>query len=372
MKILERGRGRCGTEEERVETAASGGWAAGDIGGAFGTTTVTIEAFLGGMGSVKSVNDEGDRERDKVGIVVAGIVYPVLKGLKVCSLTHNPARKRIRPRLLLGHAKPPNSDRRSYTRCLTLSYLFLLYISKPLPPLLSNTRKKLVQLELSSPITPTQFSNSHHKDDNEEELSLSKLRPNLRSSICNCGTGGEEVEWDWESPDWVSSEFGEGGLRFPSLTLALLLGRTTPIINESRKSGIYRYTRVGEVVRRAWGDASPPPTSSPTRPTYTTPTQARSLCSSNNSPVFSVNQQAERCASSGSTGSRVVLSFRYYAKVEVEVVNRETNIDFPTNTNTGADSDDGSTGPCEDRFVLTTGVREDEGEWGVCGGLEGG
>ncbi|KAJ8089987.1 hypothetical protein PM082_018565 [Marasmius tenuissimus] len=163
--------------------AASGGWATGDVGGAFGTTTVTSETFLGGMGSVtsttmttvESVDDEGDRNRDKVGIVVAGVVYPILKGLKRTHLPSSPLGT-CQTVALTPAASPSSTSSPS---------------SSPSPShrFFQTHGKTLVQLKLSAPITPTQSSNPHHKDDDEEEeLSLSKHYPNLKSFICNCGS----------------------------------------------------------------------------------------------------------------------------------------------------------------------------------------
>ncbi|KAL0057438.1 hypothetical protein AAF712_015919 [Marasmius tenuissimus] len=206
--------------------AESEGWAADDVGGAFGTTTVTSEtflAFLGRTGSVtsmttivESIGDDSDKRRDKCRIVVAGVVYPVLKGLKI-TLPENAS-------ALVSSWDMPN---------LQTPTIALTPATSPAPPSSPSSSpspfhcffqthgKTLVQLKLSSPITPTQSSNPHHKDDDEAELPLSKIYPNFKSLIFNCGTGGEEVEWDWENPNWASPSSWEGVvLRSPSLTLA--------------------------------------------------------------------------------------------------------------------------------------------------------
>ncbi|KAL0060259.1 hypothetical protein AAF712_012969 [Marasmius tenuissimus] len=322
--------------------AASGGWAAGDVGGAFGTTTVTSETFLGGMGSVtsttttvESVDDEGDRNRVKCGLVVAGVVYPVLKGLKI-TLPENAfalVSSWDMPNLqTLTVALTPAASPASTSSSSSTS-------PSPFHRFFQTHGKKLVQLELSSPITPAQSSNSHHKDDDEEEeLSLSKLCPNLKSFICNCGTGGEEVEWDWENPYWVAPH---------------------PLLTSHENLEFIGNRGLGEV-------ASPPPTS-PTYPTY--------LYNPDPSPFFMLLEQLT-CLLRKPTGGGGFPSLKFIrdmsedSDVEVEEVDRETK--FPINTGANADADDGGTGPCEDRLVLAAGVGEDGREWGICGGLEGG
>ncbi|KAF9258158.1 hypothetical protein L218DRAFT_964759 [Marasmius fiardii PR-910] len=208
---------------------------------AFMTSTTTTTTTM-----VEDVDDEKCRDSEWVDgkrkgeMLVPGLVFPCLKGLKVT--LPEPTF------LLLSSWLMPQLEN------LTVS---LTNCDSPTPTVSSGGAfhqffeihgKKLVQLELSC------------TSGGEEGFELKELCPNLRSFICSCSPLAE-VEWNWEDPDWVAPH---------------------ALLTSHENLEFIGIRGLGDVVRRGWEESAPSPGS---------PDYVSYLFSSDPSPFFMLLEQ---------------------------------------------------------------------------------
>ncbi|KAG7100257.1 hypothetical protein E1B28_002030 [Marasmius oreades] len=218
-----------------------------DVGvGVTTTMTMTSEAFITSTTTtVSSSSSEEEKCADaeelgkrEGGMVVPGVVFPCLKGLKITlpeSTFH-----------LLSSWQMPQLENLSVS--LTDSPNPVVSSDGAFHQFFKVHGKKLLQLELSSSFQ------------GEEGFSLRELCPNLRSFVCSC-VPSMQVDWNWEDPDWVAPH---------------------ALLTSHENLQFIGVRGLGEVVRRAWEESAPSPGS---------PEYIQYLFSSDPSPFFMLLEQ---------------------------------------------------------------------------------